>query len=119
MIKIITFITLVLSISACDIHRHYEEPYVYETVYYEPEPIVYTTTEYIETVEYISVPTPGITYSEYDCWGTVTPFQWSNDQLIYCDAGTCCTWEDYNCEVTYCYLQDSCGWTYVEELCYF
>jgi hypothetical protein len=109
----IIIIALLLCIPACETHHYYEDPY--ETEYYEPEPIVYT--EYIEVVEYVSVST--ITYSEYDCWGTVTPFQWSNDQLIYCDAGTCCTWADYNCEVTYCYGTDSCGWTYVEEVCYF
>jgi len=108
----IIIIALTLCISACEVrHYHEEEPYVYETVYVEPSPIVYT--EYIEVEDYYT------NYEQYDCWGTVTPFQWSKQQLIYCDEYTCCTWEDYNCEVTYCYEPDSCGWAYAEEVCYY
>ena len=119
--KIITLVTLTLCTSACEVHHNHEPlPVSYETVYYEPEPIVYTTTEYIETVEYIEVVDESSTnYDWYDCWGTVTPFQWSMDQLIYCDADTCCTWADHNCEVTYCYEPDVCGWHYVADVCYY
>jgi len=120
--KIITLITLTLCVSACEVHHYHDEPepVLYETVYYEPEPIVYTTTEYIETVEYVEVVDESSTnYEWYDCWGTVTPFQWSMDKLIYCDAYTCCTWADHNCEVTYCYEPDVCGWHYALDVCYY
>ena len=113
MIKIITLITLVLSIPACEVnHHHGEEPYTYETVYYEPEPIVYTT-EYVEVVydDYTMQPW-------YPCYSSELASH--ADQLIYCDPATaCCVYAVYNCEVTYCYDYDTCEWYNALELCYY
>jgi len=100
--KNIILMMLIMCTSACDTHHyHDDDPYVY----YESEVVEYGYTD--------------TNYDWYDCWGTTTPFNWSNHQLLYCDDYACCTWEDYNCEVTYCYEPDVCGWHYAGDVCYY
>ena len=61
-------------------------------------------------------------YNHYDtCSHTYAPPH-NYDALdceYYVHGPTCCTWRVWQCDTTYCYYSDVCGWDLTEEVCYF